>query len=45
MTYDRVDIANHKHTLGGAVVSHLAELVRGYFLNTLKKGPLIRPSC
>ena len=32
MTYGRVRIANRKHTLGGAVVSHLAELVRGDFV-------------
>jgi hypothetical protein len=32
MTYGRVRIANHKHTLGGAVASHLAELVRATLL-------------
>jgi len=32
MTYGRVRIANHKHTLSGAAVSHSAELVRGDFL-------------
>jgi hypothetical protein len=29
MTYDRVGGANRKHHGHGAVVSHLAELVRG----------------
>ena len=33
MTYGRVRIANHKHTLSGAAVSHSAELVRGHFLH------------
>ena len=43
MTYGRVRVAGHKHTLGRAVVSHLAELVRGGF-SAKKEGPLIRPS-
>ena len=29
MTYGRVHLDNHAHALGGAAVSHLAELVRG----------------
>ena len=36
MTYGRARLAGHMHTLDGAVVSHLAELVRGDFL--AKKG-------
>ncbi len=32
MTYGRVLPAIHMHILDGAVVSHLAELVRGAFL-------------
>ncbi len=31
MTYGRARIANHKHTLSGAAVSHSAELVRATF--------------
>ena len=46
MTYGRVHYANHEQTANGAAVSHSAELVRGDFpFDTLKKGPLIRPSC
>jgi hypothetical protein len=43
MTYGRAQGANHKRALGGAVVSHSAELVRGEFLFR-NEGPLIRPS-
>jgi hypothetical protein len=43
MTYGRVRLATHKQAADGAVVSHLAELVRGKFLR-LQQGPLIRPS-
>ena len=32
MTYDRVHLDYHAHALGGAAVSHSAELVRGDFL-------------
>src|SRR5438874_13333555 len=45
MTYGRVHTAARKHTLGGAAVSHSAELVGGYFLSRGREGPLIRPSC
>jgi hypothetical protein len=31
MTYGRAHRASHRDGPGGAVVSHLAELVRGYF--------------
>src|SRR5882724_6896233 len=43
MTYGRGLLAGRTSDLDGAVVSHLAELVRGDFL-AKKKGPLIRPS-
>ena len=42
MTYVRVRLAHHGYNPEGADVSHLAELVRGYFL--FREGPLIRPS-
>src|SRR5437868_837785 len=42
MTYGRTHLQHHEHTRRGAVVSHSAELVRGYLLR-FKKGPLIRP--
>jgi hypothetical protein len=43
MTYGRGLLVSHTSDLDGAVVSHLAELVRGDFL-AKKEGPLIRPS-
>jgi hypothetical protein len=43
MIYGRARFANHKPALDGAVVNHLAELVRGKLLQ-LQQGPLIRPS-
>ena len=42
MTYDRGHRPDHEHSLDGAVVSHTAELVRGYFV-ARREGPLIRP--
>ena len=39
MTYGRARIANHKHTLSGAAVSHSAELVRGAFFSLRVKAP------
>jgi len=43
MTYGRAHRPAHRHSSMGAVVSHLAELVRGYFLSDPGEGPLIRP--
>ncbi len=43
MTYGRELLPNHVHYPDGAVVSHLAELVRGTSLPR-GEGPLIRPS-
>jgi hypothetical protein len=43
MTYGRVRNAAHTLDIDGAVVSHLAELVRGYLPSTVGEGPLIRP--
>jgi hypothetical protein len=43
MTYGRVHQADHEQPAHGAVVSHLAELVRGHFFLP-GEGPLIRPS-
>jgi hypothetical protein len=42
MTYGRVRTDRYLGCFTSAAVSHLAELVRGYFLT--EKGPLIRPS-
>ena len=39
MTYGRVRSASNKHDHSGAVVSHLAELVRGTFYLTGMKAP------
>ena len=44
MTYGRVLALHTKRNVDGAVVSHLAELVRGDFSRPRKQGPLIRPS-
>jgi hypothetical protein len=42
MTYCRVLVAGHAHDLRGAVVSHLAELVRGDLLKAPSSGPSCR---
>ena len=42
MTYGRVYSASQICHVGGADVSHLAELVKGDFLSSVQ-GPLIRP--
>jgi len=44
MTYGRVLFADHTQSRNGAVVSHLAELVRGTYCFAEDEGPLIRPS-
>jgi hypothetical protein len=44
MTCGRVRFPIRSVTLDGAAASHPAELVRGYFITTRCKGPLIRPS-
>jgi hypothetical protein len=44
MTYDRVHSSCNKDAFNGAIVNHLAELVRGYFVIVDREGPLIRPS-
>jgi hypothetical protein len=44
MTYGRVGFEECECNIDGAVVSHSAELVRGHFLCSRQKGPLIRPS-
>jgi hypothetical protein len=43
MTYGRVLLATHPLTLGGAAVSHSAELVRGEYC-WLSKAPSSAPS-
>ena len=43
MAYGRGRITSHKTALGGAAVSHSAELVRGNFIYPASEGPLIRP--
>jgi len=42
MTCGLVLLSCDRRNLGGEAVSHLAELVRGYWCKT--EGPLIRPS-
>jgi hypothetical protein len=44
MTYGRVPLASNKHDLNGAVVSHLAELVRGNFSARELKAPSSAPT-
>jgi hypothetical protein len=44
MTYGRVRLANNKHDVRGAVVSHLAELVRGDFAARELKAPSSAPT-
>jgi hypothetical protein len=44
MTYGRVRSASNKHDHSGAVVSHLAELVRGTFYLTGMKAPSSAPT-
>ena len=39
MTYGRGPLPGHKQSLEGATVSHLAELVRGNFLDRERKAP------
>jgi len=43
MTYGRALNTAHGNNPSGAAVSHLAELVRGYFLPSRSEGALIRP--
>jgi hypothetical protein len=43
MTYGCAACGSHVHFLGGAAVSHSAELVRGDLLSSHREGPLIRP--
>ena len=44
MTYGRAHCTAGERNLESAVVSHLAELVRGNFSSHGSEGPLIRPS-
>ena len=44
MTYGRALLPNHEQPLDGAVVSHLAELVRGDLLREQDKAPSSGPS-
>src|SRR5436190_2432613 len=39
MTYGRARIGRHRFTVDGAAISHLAELVRGNFLDRERKAP------
>jgi hypothetical protein len=39
MTYGRMHIERHRLTVDGAAISHLAELVRGNFLDRERKAP------
>jgi hypothetical protein len=39
MTYGRVLFASHTRAVTGAAVSHLAELVRGEFVETKRRPP------
>src|SRR5262245_59836539 len=39
MTYGRVALATYAHAVGGAAVSHSAELVRGHFIASDRRPP------